>query len=76
MEVILGQFTKSLAASGLMTADEVDSFIESLPPDKKPDDGKTLAQALVHRGKLTKFQAQAIYQGKTKRPDHGRLCRP
>ena len=66
MEVILGQFTKSLATSGLMTAEEVDSFIEGLPPDKKPEDGKTLAQALVHRGKLTKFQAQAIFQGKTK----------
>ena len=66
MEVILGQFTKSLAASGLMTAEEVDSFIEGLPPDKKPDDGKALAQALVHRGKLTKFQAQAVFQGKTK----------
>ena len=66
MEVILGQFTKSLANSGLMTADEVDSFIEGLPPDKKPDDGKALAQILVKQNKLTKFQAQAVYQGKTK----------
>ena len=66
MEVILGQFTKSLTNSGLMTADEVDSFIEGLPPDKKPDDGKALAQILVKQNKLTKFQAQAVYQGKTK----------
>ena len=66
MEVVLSQFTKSLTRSGLMTADEVEAFIESLPPDKKPTDGRTLAQELVRHKKLTKFQAQAVYQGKTK----------
>ena len=44
MEVVLGQFAKALTNSGLMTAEEVDSFIEGLPADNKPDDGKTLAQ--------------------------------
>ena len=66
MEVVLSQFTKSLTKSGLMTTDEVQAFIDGLPPDKRPTDGKTLAQELVRHKKLTKFQAQAVYQGKTK----------
>jgi len=66
MEVVLSQFKKSLIASGLMTSDEVEAFIEKLPSEKSPEDGKTLAQELVRHKKLTKFQAQAIYQGKTK----------
>ena len=66
MEVVLSQFKKSLIASGLMTADEVEAFIDGLPPDDKPKDGKALAQILVRQKKLTKFQAQAIFQGKTK----------
>ena len=49
-----------------MTADEVSAFIDSLPPDKKPEDGAALARELVRQKKLTKFQAQAIYQGKTR----------
>jgi serine/threonine protein kinase len=65
MEVVLSQFTKSLTKSGLMTSEQVEAFIES-PARKEAQDGKTLAQELVRHKKLTKFQAQAIYQGKTK----------
>jgi WD40 repeat protein/serine/threonine protein kinase/Leucine-rich repeat (LRR) protein len=66
MEVILSQFIKALTESGLLSADETETFIESLPPEKQPEDGAALAKELVRQGKLTKFQAQAIYQGKTK----------
>ena len=66
MEVVLSQFVESLTQSGLMTSQQVEAFIEKLPPEKKPEDGKTLAQELVRHKKLTKFQAQAVYQGKTK----------
>ena len=66
MEIILSQFIKSLTESGLMTAEEVYAFLDSLPPEKKPNDGAALARALVRRGNLTKFQAQAIHQGKTR----------
>ena len=66
MEVLLSQFIRALVASGLMTSEEIEAFNRNLPPEKKPRDGKALAQALVRRGKLTKFQAQAVYQGKTK----------
>ena len=66
MEIILSQFIKSLAESELMSDSEIQAFIEGLPSDKQPDDGAALAKELVRHKKLTKFQAQAVYQGKTK----------
>ena len=49
-----------------MSAAEVSSFQDSLPPERKPKDGEALARELVQAGKLTKYQAQVVYQGKTK----------
>ncbi len=47
-----------------MSAAEVSTFQDSLPPDKQPKDVPQLARALVRHGKLTKYQAQAVYEGK------------
>ena len=66
MAVILDQFVQSLVDSGLMSADEVQAFIDGLGPENRPDSSEDLARLLFQRKKLTKFQAQAIYQGKTK----------
>jgi serine/threonine protein kinase len=66
MAVSLQQFINNLTQSGLMTADEVSSFRQSRPPEKQPKDAQTLAQALVQAGKLTKYQAQMVYQGRPK----------
>ena len=66
MTVILDQFLHTLSESGLMTAEEAQQVIQSLPDDQKPQSGEDLAKLLYSQGKLTKFQAQAIYQGKTK----------
>ena len=53
--------------SGLMSAAEVSTFQDSLPPDKRPKDVATARpRAGPAPGKLTKYQAQAVYQGKTK----------
>ena len=60
------QFNERLLASGLMTAAEVESFRGTLPPEKPPQDAQSFARDLVRAGKLTKYQAQAVYQGKTK----------
>ena len=65
MTVSLEQFARQLAQSGLMSAAEVASFQESLPPENWPKDGQQLAQALVRQGKLTRYQAQLIYGGRT-----------
>ena len=66
MAITIEQFIERLTESGLMSAADVSTFHESLPPDKRPRDVKQLAQVLVQQGKLTKYQAQAVYQGKTK----------
>lgn len=70
MGASLEEFTRSLTECGLMTVDEVSSFVESLPPTERPGDGQQLAQAMVRRKKLTKFQAQAIYRNSEHRDTH------
>lgn len=59
-------FIERLADSGLMTAAECQAFVAALPAEKKPRTGEDLAQELFRQKRLTKFQAQAVYQGKTR----------
>jgi len=66
MPVRLDQFVEGLAATGLMSAEQVAAFIDGQPSDKRPNDAESLARALFAAGKLTRFQAQAVYQGKGK----------
>ena len=66
MSIILDQFIHTLVESGLMTKGEVLAFIDGLAPDDRPADGETLAKLLLQHKKLTKFQAQAVYQSKIK----------
>jgi len=66
LAVSLEQFVQNLTASGLMSAAEVTSFQQSLSPDKRPKDAETLARQLVQASRLTRYQAQAVYQGKVK----------
>jgi serine/threonine protein kinase len=64
MPISTDKFWQQLAESGLMTADEVASYRGSL---RSPvQDGQALARILVRDGTLTKYQAAAVYQGKTK----------
>jgi serine/threonine protein kinase len=60
------RFLNNADASGLLTAEEITEFIEALPPDRRPQDGEQLARELVRQNKLTKYQAEQIYAGKTK----------
>ena len=66
MAVTLQQFIENLVVSGLFSAAELSAYQESLPPEKRPKDAQTLARRLNQAGKITKFQAAAAYQGKTK----------
>ncbi|MGA2618477.1 MAG: protein kinase [Thermoguttaceae bacterium] len=66
MAATVQQFIERLSQSGLMSAAEVSAFQDSLPPDQRPGDVKALVAALYRAGKLTKYQAQAVYEGKTK----------
>ena len=49
-----------------MTDQEVRQFVESVPRQQRPATAESLARMLVQTGLLTKYQAQAVYQGKTK----------
>ena len=66
MAVSVEHFAAQLVASGLMEAAEIESFQAKLPQAKAPQDAEALARELVRAGKLTKYQASAVYQGKTK----------
>lgn len=61
IEVFVGR----LVSTRLMTALEVETFRCALPADKQGD-AQTLARELVQKGKLTRYQATALYQGKEK----------
>jgi eukaryotic-like serine/threonine-protein kinase len=65
-EPTLEIFAKRLTDCGLMTVDEYQAFLDSLPPDNRPTTAKQLAKDMHRQGKITKFQAQAVYQGKTR----------
>ncbi len=60
------RFLNNADASGLLTAEEISEFIESLPADRRPENSEQLARELVRQNKLTKYQAEQIYAGKTK----------
>lgn len=54
-----------LVRSGLMTDDELKSFItDSLPPQVNPNDGEQVVSALLGSNKLTPFQLERLREGK------------
>ena len=65
MAISVDQFAKTLTSSGLSSADEVKSFWSSLPAEDRPKSGDALAQLLVEREKLTRFQADELLAGRT-----------
>ena len=66
ISLTLQQFIEQLSDCGLMSEGEVSSFQQSWPPAQRAQAPKELAQALVERGKLTKFQVANVLHGKGK----------
>jgi hypothetical protein len=62
----LDQFIERLSGSGLIEGAEVQAVLAGLPAEKRPKTAEDLARELFRQGKLTRFQAQAVYQGKTR----------
>jgi formylglycine-generating enzyme required for sulfatase activity/S1-C subfamily serine protease len=60
------EFVQSLTETGLLSADEFAAFERQLPAGAKTADVQTLARELANQGKLTKYQAAAVFQGKAK----------
>jgi len=66
MPVSLTKFVQNLVQSGLFSAAELAEFQRGLPPERQPGDAQGLARELIQAGRLTRYQAAAVYQGKTK----------
>jgi serine/threonine protein kinase len=60
------EFHLCLAASRVMSAEESRKIAATLSPGKTIDTAKALATEFVRAGKLTRFQAQGVLQGKIK----------
>ncbi len=61
MPLSVEQFVKLLEDCRILGTETINGF---LPPNAAPKDGQELARTLVRNRKLTKFQAEVIYQGK------------
>ena len=59
------EFFDSLSQSGLMSPAEIRAFREALPPQLQDARPEELAKEIVRQKKLTRFQATAIFQGRT-----------
>ena len=65
MALSLEQFVENLIRSGLFTAGELAALRQNLPADRRLRKPQDLARELIRAGRLTKYQAAQIYQGKT-----------
>jgi formylglycine-generating enzyme required for sulfatase activity/predicted Ser/Thr protein kinase len=65
MTATLDHFVDCLLASTLLSRADWEAFLAELPPERRSGDVTDLAQELVRRRKLTRFQAEELCQGKT-----------
>jgi hypothetical protein len=66
MTVALEEFIERLDESGLLPADEARAAADKLPGDQRSHGAEWLARELVRQNKLTRYQANLVYNGKTK----------
>ena len=66
MPVSLKDFARSLAASSLLSGEDIRDFLGTFPSEKRPKSAQDLARELIRVGKLTKYQAMEVYHGRTK----------
>ncbi len=65
MAISIEQFSHNLNSSGLLSPEELARFQQRLPSGKRPRDAQGLAKELVRAGKLTRYQATSVYQGRS-----------
>lgn len=65
MALSIEQFTKALADAGLVSDHELEEARNTLPAEGR-DDIQALAKQLIRTGKLTKYQAANVVDGRTK----------
>ena len=64
MALTLEQFGKALAASGLMTPEDVRAFWNAIPAAERPKDAEGFAERLRAQKLLTEFQAKQLLAGR------------
>ena len=62
----LRKFVCTLIASHLMSKAEIEEFRAGLPGNERPQTAEDLAKSLYRHHRLTKFQTQAVFQGRAK----------
>jgi serine/threonine protein kinase len=65
MAATIEQFIRDLIGSRVLSEDELASIKVDVRAKRLPRDADALARQLVQQGRLTKYQAAAIYQGRT-----------
>jgi serine/threonine protein kinase len=58
-------FFKSILRSGLLVREELQAAIADVPPDNR-DDAAAIAEHLIKKGKLSRFQANKLLKGSAK----------
>jgi WD40 repeat protein/serine/threonine protein kinase len=66
MGISLEQFIDEVRQCGLLSAGELATFAQRLPPQQRPKAAEDLARELIAAGRLTRYQAAAAVQGKAK----------
>src|SRR5437667_253115 len=66
MGLSVRQFVESLSTHGVLSAGETATLRDSIGGDEQDTDAEKFAVRLVQQGKLTKFQAANLYQGRGK----------
>ena len=66
MPATFDEFFECLAASGIMSREEAERAVSELPAAQRPVDPKALAILWARSGKLTRYQALCLLQGKPK----------
>jgi serine/threonine-protein kinase len=66
MAVSVEIFLKHLASSGILSSDEFNQIEKDVPKENRTQKAAELARELVRQNKLTRFQAQALYEGKAR----------
>jgi serine/threonine protein kinase len=66
MPTTVDTFLKRLAESDIISQVDIQAVIDGLPDLDRSQDAQQLAQEFVRQKKLSRFQAQAVYQGRTR----------
>ncbi len=66
MAVSVNKFLKTLADTGILSADDLTRLDAKIPSEGRDKDAQDLARELIKQNKLTLYQARAVYQGKPK----------